>query len=158
MPTVSRFTVLRISGWTLLLSCLACGSSTEPANEPALISIAPGSGTPLNLNIGAQVLLTVVVKNSAGVQIQSPGTIAFASRNSSVAAVDGAGKVTAVHAGVTYVVASLPTGTGVLLDSVQIDVFNLVGSARIARPKERAWLDALLREATNARRGEERRL
>jgi len=129
---VSRFPVLGISGWPLLLFCLACGSSTEPANEPTGISIIHGNATSLAVNVGGELSLLVVVKNSSGAVIETPGTISFASRNSSIATVDGGGKVTALHAGVTYVVASLASGTRVLLDSVQIDVFALVGSAHQA--------------------------
>jgi hypothetical protein len=117
---------LGITGWSLLATCLACNSSAEPANVPAAISIIPGPA--LSLNVGGQVSLIVRVKNSAGEFIQSPGIVSFVSRDSSVVAVDGEGKATALHPGVTYVVASLATGTRVLLDSTKVYVVTFVGS------------------------------
>lgn len=115
------------AGLLTVTACAACGNRQDlvlPADLPVSISISPGPS--IVINLGTWTPLAVVEKNAAGdvVAIASPGAVAFISRKTSVATVDTAGRLTAIGAGSTYVIASFLATTGRLVDSVGVIVLS----------------------------------
>jgi uncharacterized protein YjdB len=68
------------------------------------------------------VKLRVVARDGGGDQLTDVGPISFVSQNPSIAVVDSAGVVTAIHVGSTYVAAALSNGSSTLADSVAVTV------------------------------------
>jgi hypothetical protein len=112
--------------WLVVVGCATCSEPVplSPPPEPASITISPSHG--IALNLGGQTSIGVVVRDAAGIPIAviAGPPLAFTSRNPSVVAVDSTGRVSAVRLGVTYVVASLPTATRVLTDSIFVAVMT----------------------------------
>jgi hypothetical protein len=115
--------------YLIVASCLACGSSTDPSQEPQSIAVTVAGSHTVPIIVGSQVKLTVAVKNAVGEEIVDVGPLAFTSRNSSIASVDAAGMLSAVHFGSTYVLVTLLSGTRTLVDSLDVDVGALVQQA-----------------------------
>jgi hypothetical protein len=121
----------RLARLLLLVGAVACGDKPvwSGAPEPASIAMSPSHG--IALNVGIQASLGVVVRDAAGNLIPdiTGRQLAFTSRNPSVATVDSTGRVTAVRVGSTYVVATLPTATRMLADSVSVTVLTTLDRA-----------------------------
>jgi hypothetical protein len=105
-----------------LFGCTACGDKLPLSpNAVSSIAIVPPA---VDLNLGAKFRLTVIERNAAGefVGFPPPGTVTFASRDTTRVAVDSAGTVTAIAVGPTYVVATFLGAAHRLVDSVAVDV------------------------------------
>jgi len=71
--------------------------------------------------VGSPVPLRVTARDASGRELP-PGAATFVSRDPGVVAVDGAGVVTGVSPGASYVVGSIASGGRILADSVEIHV------------------------------------
>jgi plastocyanin len=95
----------------LLAACGGDGGDDGPSG-PTLesIEVSPASETIFSLAPGNTVALTVVARDEDGDVISDPGTITYASGNTSIATVSSSGVVTAAGAGTTSVTASATYG------------------------------------------------
>ena len=121
---------LKALGSAILLVCLACSSSVNPANAPRSISLTgPDGGKGLSAGVGVEIGLAVTVKNAAGETIAPGGPLRFASRDSTVVSVNQTGVISTVGLGTTYVVVALSTADGTLQDSVGVLVGKPIADA-----------------------------
>lgn len=108
---------------SIIIVLAACGSSTA-SSGPASIAIVD-LGKVFAMVVGTNVTLRTVVNDAAGNNIAN-AVVSFTSRKPQVAIVDGAGAVTGVASGNTYIVASTVNGARTLSDSVLVDVGMLI--------------------------------
>jgi plastocyanin len=95
----------------LLAACGGDGGDDGPSGPTlASIEVSPSSETIFSLAPNNTVALTVVARDEDGDVISDPGTISYASENTSIATVSASGVVTAAGAGTTSVTASATYG------------------------------------------------
>ena len=112
--------------FVLSASVAACRSTTATAPDTTVLSIAVSVGVSgsrlLMLNKNEPVPLTVVARGTNGQIVQPVSDFTYVSRSTVIATVSATGIVTGRGAGSTYVVVSLPTGSRILTDSIQVTV------------------------------------
>ncbi len=121
-PNRRRFRAI----WVCLLAA-ACGDPTDPADLiPASIEVTPAAAT--LAAIGEEVQLTATVRNRKG-EVITGETLVWASADATVASVNSAGLLTAIHNGNTIISAAVENG---VVGKAAVAVAQLASEIRLS--------------------------
>ena len=113
-----------------LLAASACRSSTGPGGISSISLRGPGGERVINVVRGGSVGLVAQAMDASG-RIIGGAEFGFTTRNPTVASVDASGRVTALAAGTTLIVAQATNGASKPTDSVAVTVGVLISAGVI---------------------------
>lgn len=99
----------------------ACSSSTDVVGSRSVKLTGPSGERTVEMWRGVTVPLTAKALDAKG-QLVTDAVFTFTAKNANIASVDGAGRVTGVSVGTTFVLVRTSNGNVALTDSVQVTV------------------------------------